>query len=216
MTARPVVNAHQLSLWLGTGWAYRGVDLVVLRGELVVLLGQDDGWRAPLIHTLALELDPTEGDLSVCGYVVPEQIAAARRKVGLARLPRHVTTDPSMRVGECINAHLMTADLPPDADVFAAAADVVGLNAHHETAISELSPLKQRLLAVALALTLPVELMLLDDVDQGLDDRARTDLWHALSAVSRTGAAVVAGSASEPGWADQVVTLPEGSSKFIP
>lgn len=216
MTARPVVDARRLSLWLGTGWAYRGVDLVVLRGELVVLLGQNDSWRTPLIHTLGLQLDPTEGALSVCGYILPDQATAARRKVGLARLPSHATADASMRVGECVHAQLMISDLPADTDVFDAAADVIGLNADPARAVADLSPLEQRLFAVALTLTLPVELMLLDHVDHQLDDAARTELWRALSAVSRTGTAVVAGSASEPAWADQVVTLPEGSSKFIP
>lgn len=216
MTARPVVDARRLSLWLGSGWAYRGVDLVVLRGELVVLLGPDGSWRTPLIRTLALQLEPTEGALSVCGYLVPDHAGAAQRRVGLARLPTHLAADPSLRVGECVHAQLMMADLPHDSDVFAAAADIVGFASCSTTAVAELSALEQRLLAIALTLTLPVELMLLDDADHGLDEVERSELWRALSAVTRTGAAVVAGSTSEPARADQVVTRPEGSSKFIP
>jgi ABC-2 type transport system ATP-binding protein len=216
VTVRPVVDARRLGLWLGNSWAYRDVDLVVLRGELVVLLGRDDSWRTPLIHTLALQFEPTEGTLSICGCVVPGEAEAGRRKVGLADLPSQVTADPSMRVGECVHAQLLLADLPPSTDVFAAAADVVGLEADPAATVVGLSPLEQRLLAVALTLTLPVELILLDGVDHELDAPARAELWRSLSAVSRTGAAVVVGSSSEPAWADRVVTLPEESSKFIP
>lgn len=215
MTARPVVDARRLSLWLGAGWAYRGVNLVVLRGELVVLLGQDDSWRTPLIDTLGLRLEPSEGALSVCGYIVPDQADTARRKVGMARLPHHAGTDPSIRVGECVHAQLMISDLPADADVFAAAADIVGLSIDAAVPVAELNTLDRRLLAIALTLTLPVELMLLDRVDHALDDTERDELWRALNAVSRTGTAVVAGSATPPVRADRVITLPEGSSKFI-
>lgn len=215
MTTTPVVDARRLSLWLGSGWAYRGVDLVVLRGELVVLLGRDGGWRTPLLRTLALQLEPTEGALSVCGYVLPEEVEVARRKISVARMPGAVAANPSLRVNECLHAQHMMADLPPDTEVFAAAADLIGLAADPDAAVGDLDAFEQRLLAVALALTAPVELLLLDDADHGLGDADRKRLWRALNVVSRTGTAVVAGSASEPVEADQVVTLPEESSKFI-
>lgn len=216
MTAPPVVDARRLGLRLGSGWAYRGIDLVVPPASVVVLQGQHDSWRTALMLTLALDMEPTDGTLTVCGHPVPSAAVLARKRVALAQLPAKFVANPTHRVRDCVTAHLVMSDLSTDNDVFEAAADVVGLKIELPTPVAALSTLDRRLLAVALGVTAPVELLLLDDADRDLTDGEQATLWRALRAVSRTGAAVVAGAAAPWDLADQVVTLPEGSSEFIP
>jgi ABC-2 type transport system ATP-binding protein len=216
VVTRPVVEAHQLSLWLDTGWAYRDVDLTVPPRTLAVLAGRCDGWRNPLLRTLAGELAPTGGSLTVCGYPMPAETGAARRRLAVARLPENAVADPAAVVGDCVAARLVLSDVPGDSDVFEAAADLVGFTAVRHRRIAGLSLLERLLLGIALSITTPVELVLIDDTDADLDDHERAAVWQALSMVCRAGAAVVAGAVEPPDHADQVVSLPEDRSGSIP
>jgi ABC-2 type transport system ATP-binding protein len=212
--ARPVVEARQLGLRLPGGWTYRGVDLVVLPGELVVLLGPEQGSRTQLLLTLATQLTPTEGTLDVCGYPVQAEADRARARLTLAEPAAR--SGESNRVEDAVRTRLLLSDLSPESDLFDAAADLLGLAVARDDVIAELPALSQHLLTVALAAIVPAQLILIDDVDRDLGPVDRQTLWRALGSLVRTGPAVVAGSSMATAQADQVLTVPSGTSKFIP
>lgn len=209
MPARPVVEARRLGLRDDGGWAYRHFDLTVRPGELVALLGPESGGRTQLLLTLAVRVVPTEGTLRICGHLVPDAAEAARARLALAQLPDVAASDPSISVRECVETYLADSDLP--ADLFEAAAELVGFVADREVPVSALSQLQRKILELALAVTVPAELILIDGVDTGLGAADRATMWSALRAVVRTGIALIAGTAHTTSRADKVAAVPPGN-----
>lgn len=208
MPARPVVEARHLGLRDDGGWSFRNFNLTVRPGELVALVGPEDG-RSQLLRTLAVLVMPTEGTLRICGHPVPQAADAARAQLVLAQLPAAARSDPSISVRECVEAHLDTSALP--ADLFEAAAALVGFVADRDAPVSTLAPLQRKGLELALAVTVPIELILIDSVDADLAPEDRATIWSALRAVVRTGIALIAGTAHPTSRADTVVEVPSGS-----
>lgn len=214
MAPRPIVEAEKLSLRLSGAWAYREVDLSVAPRTLTVLTGSVG--RSHLLRTLYGELTPTAGALTVCGHPMPTEAPAARRHLAVARLPSAEGVDPNTRLVDYLADQLVLSDLPIDSDVFDAAADLIGFATDRRRRLTELTFLERRLLSLALGIIAPVELVLVYDVDAGLDDHQQATLWQALITVSRTVAAVVASAEASPGEADRTVDLPAHQTGLIP
>lgn len=213
MPARPVVEARRLGLRDKGGWAYRDFDLTLRPGELVALLGPEGGGRTQLLLTLAAQIMPTEGTLRICGHPVPDAAEAARARLALAQLPDAAMSDPSISVGDCVDTYLDHAALP--ADLFEAAAELVGFAADPDVPVRELTPLQLQLLQLALAVAAPVELILMDSVDTGLERAERATMWSALRAVVRTGIAVIAGTPHSTSRADKVAVVQSGNPESV-
>ncbi len=208
MPARPVVEARHLGLRDDGGWSFRDINLTVRPGELVALVGPEDG-RSQLLRTLAVLVMPTEGTLRICGHPVPQAADSARAQLVLAQLPGAARSDPSISVRECVEAHLATSALP--ADLFEAAAALVGFVADRDAPVGTLAPLQRKGLELALAVTVPIELILIDSVDADLAAEDRATIWSTLRAVVRTGIALIAGTAHSTSRADTVVEVPSGN-----
>lgn len=213
MPARPVVEARHLGLREAAGWAYRDFNLTVRPGELVALVGPEGGGRTPLLLTLAVRVMPTEGTLRICGQPVPDAADAARAQLALARLPEAATSDPSLTVRGCVETYLARSSLP--ADLFEAAAALVGFTGDRDEPVSGLAPLQRQLLELALAVTAPVELILIDAVDTGLDPVGRATIWSSLRAVVRTGIALIAGTSQSTSRADKAAVVPSGNPESV-
>ena len=168
----------------------------------------------PVVEARGLGLQRPDGWGYLCGHPVPYGAHLARAKLTHARPPAHLAEDTT--VGDAVRARLLLPDLRRDNDLFDAAADLFGLAVAPEAVVADLPALQQRLLTVAVAAMTPTHLILLDAVDRDLGPVDRQVLWRALGSVTRTGPTVIAGASMATAQADQVLTVPPGTSKFVP
>lgn len=186
--------------------AVQDVDLVVERGQLVLVLGPVGSGKSSLLRALAGVVHH-EGSLNWNGQPVNEpEIFLRPNQVGyVAQLPRVLsgTVADNIRLGFDIDpaAAVTTAQL--DHDLSASGAGLGLMIGHKGT---RLSGGQLQRLALARALAPNTELLIADDISSALDVTTELDLWRALR---RHGVTVIGSSSKQAALlqADKVVVL---------
>lgn len=194
----PVVRAEDLGARGRRDWVFRHVDLVVDAGDVLAVTGPAGSGRTSLLLALAGRFDTAEG------RVVRDGVAA------LGHVPRVHEPEPALTVAEHLEERILLLGgarrdrlpLTPlarrrevrgrrrerAAAVLAPYADRLAPDARGR----DLSPLQRQLLGLALADLSRPAVVLVDDVDTGLDADERAIVWAALHELAATGPAVIA------------------------
>lgn len=185
------------------------VDLVVQRGELVLLLGQIGSGKSSLLSALA-GLVAHRGEVRWNGRVVddPETFLRPGRVAHVAQVPRVLsgTFADNIRLdhhGRDVARSVADARLGRDV---ADAGGVDSLVGHRGV---RLSGGQVQRLALARALAADAELLVADDVSSALDATTEVELWESLRA---KGSTVVGATTKRAALAraDRVVVLVDG------
>lgn len=177
--------------------AYTGVSMKAETGTLTAVTGESGSGRTSLLLTLAGRMKPTAGELTVAGRSRPREI----RKVAAMALVDGVTDlDRQLTVRD----HLRERRRKP----YKKALHRVGFQTDERTRAGELSREEQVRLGVALALLDRPQVIVADNLDQGLTADRQSALWDLLrDLTTNEGLTVVASSVQAPAAADQVVRL---------
>ncbi|MUV61933.1 energy-coupling factor ABC transporter ATP-binding protein, partial [Halobacterium sp. CBA1126] len=168
----------------GDATALDGVTLRVDDGECVVLAGANGSGKTTLVRHLNGLLEPDEGEVRVNGTPVHDDLVAARASVGM------VFQDPRDGfVGATVGAdvafgpeNLGLSREEIDARV-AEALDAVALAGRRDERIDELSGGEQARVAIAGALAMRPDHLVLDEPFAGLDWPARQSVLERLRAL---------------------------------
>ena len=185
-----------------------GVDLVVRRGELVLLLGQIGSGKSSLLSALA-GLVSYRGVLRWNGVVVtdPETFLRPGRVAHVAQVPRVLsgTFADNIRLDHDRDVARSITDARLDRDV-AESGGPDALVGHRGV---RLSGGQVQRLALARALAADAELLVADDVSSALDAATEVELWESLR---RRGSTVIGATTKRAALAraDRVVVLAEG------
>ncbi len=189
----------------------RGVDLVVERGQLVLVVGPVGSGKSSLLRALA-GIVHHSGTLRWNEEPVtdPELFLRPNQVGYVGQLPRVLsgTVGDNVRLGHEVDAASAVSTAQLEHDLAAAGAGLGLLIGHKGTLLS--GGQLQRL-ALARALAPRTELLLADDVSSALDVTTELDLWQAL----REHGVTVVGSTSKRAAltrADQVVVLVAGQA----
>lgn len=184
------------------------VDLVVRRGELVLLLGQIGSGKSSLLSSLA-GLVSHRGGLAWNGQPVtdPETFLRPGRVAHVAQVPRVLsgTFADNIRLDHDREVDRSIADARLGRDV----EDAGGADALVGHRGVRLSGGQVQRLALARALAADAELLVADDVSSALDATTEVELWDSLRA---RGSTVVGATTKRAALAraDRVVVLVEG------
>ncbi len=170
-----------------------GLDFVVQRGTRVAVLGPNGSGKSTLLfHVLGL-MRPEEGSVRVLGVDPATDFASVRRRIGvvLQNVDEQILAPT---VWEDVSFSLRQYGIAPDevrrrtdgALQVAGIARLAGKVPHH------LSGGEKRKVALAGALALEPELLILDEPLEGLDPKSRTNTVDLLNAYcARTGATMI-------------------------
>jgi ABC-type bacteriocin/lantibiotic exporter with double-glycine peptidase domain len=189
----------------------RGVDLIVERGQLVLVIGPVGSGKSSLLRALA-GIVHHSGELRWNGQLVTEpEVFLRPNQVGyVAQLPRVLsgTIADNIRLGHEVDPGTAVSTAQLDHDLTAAGVGLGLLIGHKGT---RLSGGQLQRLALARALAPRTELLIADDVSSALDVTTELELWRALRAHGLT----VVGSTSKRAalnQADKVLVLAGGEA----
>ncbi|WP_336362411.1 energy-coupling factor ABC transporter ATP-binding protein [Halalkalicoccus salilacus] len=187
-----MIEVRGLSHRYGEALALDSVSISIADGEFVVLAGPNGSGKTTLVRHWNGLLDPDAGEVLVNGLAVEEDLVAARSAIGMvfqnprdgfvaARVDADVAFGPE-------NLGLAREEIDRRVEEALAAVNLTGRN---EDRIETLSGGEQERLAIAGALAMEPDHLVLDEPFTGLDAFARESVLDRLEALSREGTSVV-------------------------
>jgi ABC-2 type transport system ATP-binding protein len=164
--AAPAVQTTGLTKAFGERKALDGVDLEVPRGVAFGFLGPNGAGKTTIIRLLLGLAWPTSGSMSVLGYRLPDDRAAALARVGAIVEEPHFYPFLTGRENLKVNA---AARGGIGRDRVAAALERVGLSARADERVARYSLGMRQRLGIARCLMADPELLFLDEPMNGLD-----------------------------------------------
>jgi cobalt/nickel transport system ATP-binding protein len=169
-----------------------GLDFLVNRGERVVVLGGNGSGKTTLLYHILGILKPDEGKVSVFGVNPASEYKALRERIGVLLqnveeqiLSPTVWEDISFSPRNYGYAKEKTARMVEE--VMAE----LGIAHLREKICHYLSGGEKRKVALAGALVMRPELLVLDEPFEGLDTRSRTELVEILNRRNREGMTII-------------------------
>lgn len=168
-----------------------GVSVRAERGEIVAILGPNGAGKSTLLKAIAGQLDVRDGQVTLEGAALkglkPREIAAR----GVAYVPQEANVFPTMTIRENleIGGYLAPTHIKARIDEMY---DRFPMLAEKRKEVARtLSGGQRQVLALAIALMVAPDLMLLDEPSAGLSPVAAEDLFETIRGVRDQGVAVV-------------------------
>ena len=187
-----MIDVEELVHRYGETAALDGVSLRIRAGEYVILTGANGSGKTTLVRHLNALLTPDEGTVRVNGVEASEDPVAARTAVGMTfQDPRDGFVAATIAADVAFgpeNLGLPRAEI--DRRVNTALA-TVNLDGRGDERIDELSGGEQTRVAVAGALAMEPDHLVLDEPFAGLDWLARREVIARLDDLARDGTGVI-------------------------
>ena len=220
--ARPLHGMRHLIRFEGVSFRYdhemvlQNIDLDIMRGEVVALVGMSGGGKSTLADLIARFYDVTEGRIRIDGVDIRDYTLASLR-AHLALVTQH-----TFLFNDTVRNNIAYGDISKDMDAIVAAARAA--NAHdfimdlpegYDTVIGELgvklSGGQRQRLAIARALLKDAPILVLDEATSALDNESERLVQSALETLMRNRTTVViAHRLSTIRRADRIVVVVRG------
>jgi len=191
-----------------------GLDFVVKRGERVVVLGGNGSGKTTLLfHILGL-LEPNEGRVTVFGVNPAKKYNTVRERIGvLLQNVEEQILSPTVWDDVSFSPRNYGYDREKTRRMVEAVMTEMGILHLRDKICHYLSGGEKRKVALAGALVMRPELLILDEPFEGLDSRSRSELVALLNKRNRDGMTIIMSTHDlnlVGGFADRVYVLAKG------
>jgi heme exporter protein A len=184
-----MITVRKLVKRFGPKVVLRGLDFDVEPGEFVALLGPNGAGKTTFLRILASLSRPVMGTVEIAGFLLPQQAAVVRQRLGVvSHLPLlygDLTAEENLRFyGRMYN-------IPEMDNRIGEVLELVGLSARQRDLVRTFSRGMQQRLAIGRAVLHNPDVMLFDEPHTGLDQDACEMLDTVLKDVAARGRTVV-------------------------
>ncbi|GAA3557138.1 ABC transporter ATP-binding protein [Nonomuraea rosea] len=214
----PIVELYEVTkTYSGPVHALRGVDLTIVRGDLLAIVGPSGSGKSTMLHMIGTLDRPTTGVVRVAGHDVAalsdRELSALRsRHLGFVFQQFHLAPGVSALDNVADGLLYTGTNRRVRRERAATALERVGLGHRMRHKPSELSGGEQQRVAVARAVAGDPPLLLADEPTGNLDSTAGADVLRVLADLhdSGTTVAVITHDAEIAGWCSRQVRLRDG------
>lgn len=209
---RHIIEADRLGRKFGPIRAVEGVELRVMPGEIIGIVGPDGAGKTTLLQLFAAILDPSEGRCSVLGFDTVRQSSKITSRIGY--MAQGFTLYARLTVAENLAFAARVRNV--SRHDFSARRErllaMAGLERFHHRREGQLSGGMRKKLALCTNLIHEPPLLLLDEPGLGVDPLSRRELWRMLESFRSRGATIVFSTSymDEADRCDRVVFLDRG------
>ena len=213
-----MIDVRDLTARRGKTVVLEDVSLRIDDGEFLVVAGPNGSGKTTLARHFNGLLEPESGSVSVDGTSVVENPVAARTSVGMVfQNPRDCFVAATVEADVAFGPENLGLDREEIDSRVESALEAVGMADRREDRIDRLSGGQQARIAIAGALAMEPNHLVLDEPFSGLDDPSRTTVLRRLETLSADGTSViiVTHDLRDLGeLADRIVVLSEGGIAF--
>ncbi len=167
----PVIQLHDIDFGYGPVQVLFGVDLEVSRGETLALLGTNGAGKSTVLRVISGLGYPSRGVVRLAGRTITYVEAETRVRLGIVQLPGGQALFDGLSVGENLRtgAHLLRHDRAEARRRIERAVELFpDLKDRFADRAGDLSGGQQQMLALAKALLVDPEVLLIDELSLGL------------------------------------------------
>jgi biotin transport system ATP-binding protein len=176
----------------GETTALDGISLAIEDGEFLVLAGANGSGKTTLVRHFNGLLEPDEGAVSVNGRPVDEDLVAARTAVGMVfQNPRDCFVAATVGADVAFGPENLGLSRGEIDDRVESALDAVDMADRADERLDRLSGGEQARVAIAGALAMEPDHLVLDEPFAGLDWPARRAVLEHLDSLSESGTSIV-------------------------
>ncbi len=169
-----------------------GLDFVVRKGERVVVLGGNGSGKTTLLYHILGLLSPNEGSVSVFGINPAERYNTIRERIGvLLQNVDDQILSPTVREDVSFSPRNYGRMRDETAAMVERVLGELGIAHLRDKICHYLSGGEKRKVALAGALVMRPELLILDEPFEGLDNRSRTELVALLNGYNQAGMTII-------------------------
>jgi cobalt/nickel transport system ATP-binding protein len=191
-----------------------GLDFVVNRGERVVVLGGNGSGKTTLLYHILGLLAPDEGQVSVFGVNPSKHYNDVRERIGvLLQNVDDQILSPTVWEDIAFSPRNYGYGKKESTRMVEQVMDELGVRHLRDKICHYLSGGEKRKVALAGALVMRPELLILDEPFEGLDSRSRTELVTLLNRRNSEGVTIIMSTHDlnlVTGFADRVYVLAKG------
>lgn len=197
MTSRPealagsvILSARGLQHWFGKTHALRGLDLDVMRGEILAIMGPSGSGKSTLLHMLAGVLDPDEGTVEfdgqrVSGLSESQRAAMRLRSFGFVFQFGQLLPDLSALDNVALPLLLQGKTRRAAEQAARECLDALGLSGLEDKIPGHLSGGEAQRVAVARAMATRPKVIFADEPTGSLDSMAAETTMRSLTSLTR-------------------------------
>lgn len=167
-----------LTRYFGHHRALRGIDLQVKHEECVAIFGPNGAGKTTLIKILATIMRPSGGEVLVSGIDLKTHAERVRRRLGV--VTHHTFLYGNLTAYENLEFYCRLYDVPAAGDRIRQVVEQVGMSYRLHDRVGTFSRGMQQRISIARAVLHRPDIMLLDEPEAGLDQKAVSLLWDIM------------------------------------
>lgn len=170
----------------------RGISLQIPRGEYVIIAGPNGSGKTTLVRHFNGLLTPDQGTVTLDGTEVTDDLVDTRRRIGMVfQNPRDSFVAATVEDDIAFGPENLGLSHETINDRVQHALETVGLDGKSSHRIMELSHGEQSRVAIAAALAMKPEYLILDEPLTGLDYDARIAVFEHTRELHTTGTTMI-------------------------
>ncbi len=199
--AEPIIKVRDLHKYFGPLHVVKGVDLDVMPGEVVVIIGPSGGGKSTFLRCLNFLEEPSSGIVEIDGFEIDaadrsrqqrKQIREIRQKAGMVfqqfNLFPHLTALGNVIEGPVTVKGLSKKEATEKAEELL---EWVGLSEKRDEFPSRLSGGQQQRVAIARALCMEPKIMLFDEPTSALDPELIAEVVDVMERLANEGMTMI-------------------------
>lgn len=169
------------------GSALSKVEFHVEPGEWVALVGENGSGKSTLIKILDGLLEPQEGEVAIDGIVLsPESVQECRQKIAMVfQNPDNQFVGATVEDDIAFGLENRGVGRDEMERRIAEALDFIGMTSERKREPATLSGGQKQRVAIASAIAMQPDILILDEASSMLDPKGRQDFWELIHEVRR-------------------------------